>query len=333
MKYVLSLLLLLVSNLGHSQSGGVRVYFEKPELIKRQAIIYFSDTCTDGYDQFNDAILFGGTLNNIWTNIGTNAYVINTFGPLTEDKDIPIGAYINPDTGLFIIGVDETYGAILSYTLLDNLVPGYHDTPYICQGPVSNERFTFRFERPMQIEVVDDCDGGYVVINNDEPSVGYTLTCGNQVYYLPTYTDTIFDLVGGDYTISLYDSIVEEATFTIQDATIDATLYLPFSTVYIGDSYITPILNIYTPYNEILWDFGDGTTLANDINPVHYYSQPGIYILKAIINEGSCSRVFESQITVIDSNINSIDRILTNTYRPRPTSNYYSIDGKLVKRL
>jgi len=332
MKYVLSLLLLLVSNLNYSQSG-IRVYLEKPELLYKQTIIYFHDTCTDGFDQFNDAVLFGGTLNNIWTNIGPTAYVINTFGPLTEDKDIPIGAYINPDTGLFVIGVDETYGESLPYALLDNQVPGYHTTPYVCQGPVSNERFSIHFERPMQIEVVNDCERGYVVIDNDEPSIGYTLTCGNQTYYLPTYTDTIHDLVSGDYTLSLYDSIVEQATFTIQSTSIDATLYLPFSTVYIGDSYITPILNIYTPYNDVFWDFGDGYTLVNDINPVHYYSQPGIYILKAVVNEGNCSRVFESQITVIDSNINSIERISTNVFRPRPTSNFYSIDGKLIKRL
>jgi hypothetical protein len=171
------------------------------------------------------------------------------------------------------------------------------------------------------------------VIDNDEPSVGYTLTCSDQIYYLPTYTDTIHDLVSGEYTLSLYDSIVEETTFTIQNTNIDATLYIPHTTVYLGDSYVTPILNIYTPYNEIYWDFGDGFTLTNDINPIHYYNQPGIYILKAVVSEGTCSRVFESEITVLHSNVSGIEYILTNTIRPRPSSNYYSIDGKLVKRL
>jgi len=163
MKYILSLLLLLVSNLSHSQSG-IRVYIEKPNVFGREAIIHFSDACTDGYDQLNDAVLFGGTLNNIWTNIGTGQYVVNCLGPLTEDKDIPIDANINPDTGLWVVGINETYGDVLPCILLDNQVPGYHSMPYTCQAPVSNERFTIHFERPMKVDVVSDCEFGYVVI-------------------------------------------------------------------------------------------------------------------------------------------------------------------------
>ena len=332
MKKFLSILLLLISITCYSQTGGVRVFLEKPQLIKRQAIIYFSDTCTDGFDQFNDALLFGGTLNNIWTNIGTTAYVINTFGPLTEDKIIPIDANINPDTGLFIIGVDETYGNPVSYILLDNQVPGYHSMPYTCQGPVSNERFSIYFERPMLIETINDCDYGYIVIDNDEPTIGYTLIPNNDPnlsYTLPASTDTIFDLPSGDYVLCSNDIIYDQTTFTISNTVIDATLYIPYTTVYIGDSYVTPILNIYSPYNDILWDFGDGTTLYNDINPVHYYTQPGIYTLRAVVSEGQCSKIFESQITV--ENISGIQAI--NKLQYRPTSNFYSIDGKLVKKL
>jgi hypothetical protein len=331
MKKFLSVLLFLTSIAGYSQSG-VRVYIEKPNVFSREAIVYFSDACTDGFDQFNDAILFGGTLNNIWTNIGTSQYVINCFGPLTEDKEIPIDANINPDTGLWVVGINEIYGDILPCILLDNQVPGYHNMPYTCQGPVSNERFSIRFERPMQIETINNCDLGYIVIDNDEPSIGYTLIPNNDPnlsYTLPASTDTIFDLPSGDYVLCSNDVISEQVTFTISNTTIDATLYIPYTTVYIGDSYITPILNIYSPYNDIFWDFGDGSTFYNDINPVHYYTQPGVYTLKAIVSEGQCSKIFESQIVV--ENINGIQAI--NRLQYRPTSNFYSIDGKLVKKL
>jgi hypothetical protein len=332
MKQFLSVLLFLTSVAGYSQSGGVRVYLEKPNVFSREAIVYFSDACTDGFDQFNDAILFGGNLNNIWTNIGTGQYVINCFGPLTEDKEIPIDANINPDTGLWVVGINETYGDILPCILLDNQVPGYHNMPYTCQGPVSNERFSIRFERPMQIETINNCDLGYIVIDNDEPAIGYTLIPNNDPnlsYILPASTDTIFDLPSGDYVLCVNDIIPEQVTFTISNTNIDATLYIPYTTVYIGDSYITPILNIYSPYNDILWDFGDGTTLYNDINPVHYYPQPGVYTLRAIVSEGQCSKIFESLITV--ENINGIQAI--NRLQYKPTSNFYSIDGKLVKKL
>jgi hypothetical protein len=329
MKKFLSILLLLINITCYSQSGGVRVYLEKPNLLYRGAIIYFSDTCTDGFDQFNDAILFGSDLNNIWTTIGTNKYVVNTFGPLVEDRNIPIGAYIFPDTGLFIIGIDQTYGGVIPYALLDNQVPGYHSMPYYCQGPVSNERFSIHFEKPMEIEVISDCEFGYVVIDNDEPNVAYTLTSEFGVSYLPPYTDTIFDLPSGDYTLSLYDSITEQVTFSIDNTVLDATLYIPYTHLYIGDSYVTPILNIYSPYNDILWDFGDGTTLYNDINPVHYYNQAGVYTLRAIVSEGQCSRIFESQIIV--ELIGGFTQINKPVYRP--TNSFYAIDGKLIKKL
>jgi hypothetical protein len=331
MKQFLSVLLFLTSIVGYSQTG-IRVYLEKPNILGSSIIIYFSDACTDEDNFGYDAALFGSELNSIWTNIGTNKYVVNCLGPLTEDMIIPIGAYISPDTGLFIIGVNETYGETLQYALLDNQIPGYHSMPYSCQGPVSNERFSIHFEKPMKIDVASDCHFGYVVIDNDEPSIGYTLIPNNDPnssYILPASTDTIFDLPSGDYTLCTNDEIPEQATFTISNTVIDATLYIPYTTVYIGDSYITPILNIYSPYNDILWDFGDGTTLYNDINPVHYYPQPGIYTLRAIVNEGQCSKIFESQIIV--ENINGIQAI--NRLQYRPTSNYYSIDGKLVKKL
>ena len=49
MKYTLSLLLLLVTNLSHSQSG-IRVHLEKPNVLSTQTTILFSDTCTDEFD-------------------------------------------------------------------------------------------------------------------------------------------------------------------------------------------------------------------------------------------------------------------------------------------
>jgi hypothetical protein len=334
MKKFLSILLLLISTTCYSQSG-IRIYLEKPNILNRQAIIFFSDTCTDELDYCCDGTLFGGNLNTIWTTTGSETsemYVINCLNTLTEDRDVPIGAMILPDTGLFIIGINQTYGENLPCVLLDNQVPGYHPMPYYCQGPVLNERFSIHFELPMQIEVVNDCDLGYVVIDNDEPSIGYTLIPNNDPnssYILPASTDTIFDLPSGEYTLCSNDEIPEQITFVISNTIIDATLHIPYTTVYIGDSYITPILNIYSSYNNILWDFGDGTTLYNDINPVHYYSQAGIYTLKVIVSEGQCSKMFESYITV--ENVNGIQVI--NKLQYRPTSNFYSIDGKLVKKL
>ena len=332
MKNLLSLLLFLVTVTGYCQADAayIRVYIEKPELLYKSTVIIFSDSCTEEVDNCCDAPTFGGAgLNSITTNIGNNPYLFNCFPKITEDRTIPLNVSAFPDTGLFIIGVDLSSGDVPVTVLLDSQIPGYHQMPYICQGPVSNERFSLRFEYPVSVDVTNACGSGFVVVDNDEPNTQYVLESEDETMYLPAYTDTIYDLPDGNYTLSVYDSIEEHVSFSIASTIIDAALFLPYTFLYIGDSYVTPILNIYTPYNEIAWDFGDGTTAYNDINPVHYYSQPGVYILKATVNEGQCSRVFEALITVQDAlGISTVNR---SYYKP--TGSYYAIDGKLVKKL
>lgn len=187
------------------------------------------------------------------------------------------------------------------------------------------------YSQSLQLEIVDNCSSGYVVINNDESPVGYTMIHNGVdiLCILPTTTDTIFDLPSGEYILRSNGEAREQVSFTISNTVIDATLHIPYTSVCIGDSYITPILNIYSSYNDVYWDFGDGNILYSDINPVHYYTQPGIYTLKAIVNEGQCSKIFESKIVV--ENINGIQA--TNRLQYRTTSNYYNVEGKVVKKL
>ena len=336
MKNLLTILLFITCLFSYSQSGtrGVRVFLEKPNLLYKQTIIYFSDTCTDGYDQFNDALLFGGTLDNIWTSIGTTEYVINTFGPLTEDKEITIGAYIYRDTGLFIIGVDETYGSSLQYVLLDNQVLGYHDMPYTCQGPVSNDRFSILFEYPLTVDVVGGCEEGYVVINNDETSASYELTPyddPNSSYILPPNTDTIFNLPNGDYLLTLNDTIFEQVQFGVSNTIFNDELIVPYTLLTIQDPYIIPYLIPAQPYDEISWDFGDGTPiLYNDVNPVHGYTETGIFILKITIIRNGCSKTIQEVITIY--NPLSVPHLYPIILSDKHTQYYYGIDGKLIRR-
>jgi len=330
MKYFLITFMLLTSITSFSQ-GGVRLFFEKPNTFYRQTIIAFTDSTTDQVDVCCDAVRLPGSNNGIWTYIGNTEYSINAFGVLSEDKLVPLGISSSSNDGLFTIGIDQILGDTLPLVLLDNLVPGYHELPYTFSGPVSN-RFSILFEKPISLEVVNGCEKGYVVIENDEPSSPYYLTDNlGQTLYLPSYTDTIYDLPSGYYTLSIYDSIPETIYFLVENTVIDATLNIPLTTIYLGDSFVTPILNIYSPYDYIEWDFGDGNFFSNDINPVHYYSQIGTFTLKATIGLGQCLKIFSTQITV-----NGPLSIIPQNYRDfpkhRPSSFYYAIDGKLIKR-
>jgi hypothetical protein len=335
MKNLLTILLIITCLFGYGQSDAkyIRVYIEKPELLYKNCVIIFSESCTDGLDWDYDAIQFGGPLNSITTTIGNTSYVFNCFSNITEDKVIPLNINISPDTGLFIIGLDLSVGNLVC-RLLDTQYPGYHQMPYICQGPVSNGRFSMFFEYPLTVDVVGGCEEGYVVINNDQSSASYELTPYNDpnIYYeLPPNTDTIFNLPNGDYLLTLNDTIFEQTQFGVSNTIFEDELVVPYTLLAIQDPYIIPYLVLAQSYDEISWDFGDGTPiLYNDVNPVHGYTETGIFILKVTIIRNGCSKTIQEVITIYNPlSIQPIYPIIPND---KHTQYYYGIDGKLIRK-
>ena len=336
MKKILTILILITSLFSYAQSDAkyIRVYIEKPELLYKSTVIIFSDSCTDGLDWNYDAIQFGGPLNSITTTIGNTSYVFNCFPNITEDKIIPLNINTSPDTGTFVIGQDLIIGEIPPYRLLDSQNPGYHQMPYICQGPVSNGRFSILFEYPLTVDVISGCEVGYVIIDNDESSVSYEVTSYNDPnisYTFPPNTDTIFGLINGDYLLTLNDTIVEEVQFSVSNTTFNDELVVPYVLLPIQDPYIIPYLIVASPYDEISWNFGDGTPIIyNDVNPVHGYTQEGIYTLELTIVRDGCSKTLQQIITIYNPlGIQNIYPIIPSY---KQSQYYYGIDGKLIKR-
>jgi hypothetical protein len=339
MKNLLTILLIITCLFGYGQSDGkyIRLYINKPNVWNGSStIIIFSDSCTDGLDQCCDAsTIFGLQCDDcITTNIGDQPYVFNCFPNLTEDKIIPLNINIAPDTGTFVIGQDFILGEIPQYRLLDTQYPGYHQMPYICQGPVSNGRFSIFFEYPLNVDVVGGCEQGYVVINNDQSSAPYELTPYNDpntYYELPPNTDTIFNLPNGDYLLTLNDTIFEQVQFGVSNTIFEDELVVPYTLLTIQDPYIIPYLVPAQSYDEISWDFGDGTPiLYNDVNPVHGYTETGIFILKITIIRNGCSKTIQEVITIYNPlSIQPIYPIIPND---KHTQYYYGIDGKLIRK-
>jgi hypothetical protein len=334
-------LLISLTNSVFCQVGngkGVRVYIEKPNTnLYKQTIVAFTDASTDGIDQ-NDALVFGGTT-YLFTELNNQAYTINAFGPLTEDKTVPLKTAISPDTGLFIIGIDTfmTYGESneerLLVGLFDNSTNTLHnlETPYVFQGPTAN-RFSLVFEPPITVEIVNGCNLGYIVIDNDEPSSPYHLQSDEFVGFYSNETDTIFNLPNGNYTLSLpFEEFLEVSSFSVENTIIEASLSIPLTTVYLDESCIMPVLTINSLWHSIIWDFGDGNFFYNDINPLHYYSQSGTYILSVTISEGFCEKIFQTEIQVKEPLGLGV---LEYKYLPKykPSNFYYAIDGRLMKK-
>ena len=336
MKNLLTILLLITCLFGYAQPDVeyIKVYVEKPSLLYTSTVISFSDSCTELADNCCDAVTFGpAPLNTVTTTIGNSSYYFNCFPKSTQDRIVPLNINISPDTGLFIIGVDLDVGDLI-YVLLDAQNPGYHKMPYICQGPVSNGRFSILFEYPLTVDVIGGCEEGYVVINNDQSSASYELTPYNDpttYYELPPNTDTIFNLPNGDYLLTLNDTILEQVQFGVSNTIFEDELVVPYNLLAIQDPYIIPYLVPAQSYDEISWDFGDGTPiLYNDVNPVHGYTETGIFILKVTIIRNGCSKTIQELITIY--NPLSIQHIYPIIPNDKHTQYYYGIDGKLIRK-
>lgn len=276
MKNFILLLTLLISNSISSQDG-VRVYIQKYDLLYRQTAIIFSETTTDDVDICCDAILFGGsTLNYIWTYNGQTPYLINSFSPLIEDRIINLGSNFSPDTGSFIIGIDQVYGDTIPVKLIDSFVPGLHEMPYVCQAPVSNDRFKLYFEYPINIEAISGCGDGMLIIDNDNDS-NYVLTIlEDTVGIFPANTDTIFNLYSGSYNLNIMGENINYP-FTIDNYLTESFIQTSANNVWLNDSYIEFIFISDDPISGVDWNFGDGNFINNDYNPVHNYTQQKFY--------------------------------------------------------
>ena len=109
------------------------------------------------------------------------------------------------------------------------------------------------------------------------------------------------NLASGQYTLETrYDGVDPVSESVSIDATGNlsaASFTSSATTVSIADAIIQ-FNATATGASEYTWDFGDGTVLSGTANPVHPYTETGIYTVTLTITGGGCSSVATSQITV-----------------------------------
>jgi hypothetical protein len=207
-----------------------------------------------------------------------------------------------------------------------------HDLPYTAFGNFYTDRFSLVFSPAPTFSYTPACtDTGRTCVNIGIPG-GYDywrIIKDGEAEDLYTGTDsTVCNLTRGDYSLQLYrNDIVDGALFTIDWIELSAELQIPWTTISIQDPMIIPEAIVYTPYDSLRWDFGDGRIVTDDYNPVHAYEEDGEYLLTLTIYRAYCSLVFTQVITVYQ--INSIPP--TYIRREGKQKLIYGIDGRLEK--
>jgi hypothetical protein len=338
MKKLILFLTILIPTISYSQiNGGIKIYLNS-STNNGETIIAFSDQTTDLVDNFfpcSDSPIFlqDGSL---YTTIGTTQYLANSFSELTDDRWIPIGVRcqsqtfeigINPlDTGIICPLVTLPQNCIIIW---DSLTNELYNLPHQFTGPTNgNTRFKIFFEYPLNVKINDLCDSTQIIINDDY-SIGQ-LTLTNNSITTNINSDTIYLQSNGNYTLTLQgDTITEVVTFMVDNINNEeiTELIVPLTQVPITDPVIVPILDLnYTP-SEIIWDFGDGAIFYNDINPVHQYTQPGVYTLSVVvISQTGCARYLVEFISVYS--INGIIPVVNP--KKRKSSYKYDLSGRII---
>jgi hypothetical protein len=104
------LLILLCPVLLFSQTTvevAYKLRLSKNDYWGYETFVVFDSTTTDELDLCCDASTFGGpsTALGIYTQIGTQYFLLNYFSQLTTDRVIDIHTFADPDTGSFVINV------------------------------------------------------------------------------------------------------------------------------------------------------------------------------------------------------------------------------------
>jgi len=303
----------------------------------KQTILAFDSTTTDGFDLCCDASVFGGpnSFLGIYTYSNNQYYAITAYSKLTTDRSVELYTTANPDVIDFTIDVVDTIGYENTIVCIsDSFFPEQlFNFPYSVSGPITGNRFRFHTSAPVKIQAINGCDsdsGGTVYINNPNYRWGFELFRNGELIEYGDIGDSVFtNLQSGSYQYTWYNGIGNQTlNFEISNNPFDYELILPYDYLWIQDATIAPELIITGDYDNVSWDFGDGSEIiTNDTNPLHTFSNTGEFIMTITVTSGTCTKTIQELITVYDifgfPNIN----VNNKTY-----PYYYGIDGRLFKR-
>jgi gliding motility-associated-like protein len=89
--------------------------------------------------------------------------------------------------------------------------------------------------------------------------------------------------------------------------------------------------NTSTFYSSVVWDFGPGQGNSTLINPIHFYSVPGVYPVKLIVTSpGGCLDSLIRTITVYDTAGSRIDYLPVSGCKPLPVTLNLITPGPMV---
>lgn len=138
----------------------------------------------------------------------------------------------------------------------------------------------------------------------------------------------IFNLAGGTYDLLLSDSNGCELnySFEIEEAAdVVADFDFSASTVALENGQaVVEFSNTSIGANNITWNFGDGNTSNNINNPVHIFTETGLYVVSLLASNDECSNQYQVIINVEEST--GISELFEDNFIVIPTAEGWMIE-------
>jgi len=230
--------------------------------------VTFTNTSTGDYDSYAWSFGDGGT-----STLANPVHIYTDPGTFTVSLTVSGNGGESTETKTAIITV---YGAVVANFTSDMtqgiapLMVNFTDTS---TGTISSRSWAFG-------------DGGTSTEQN--PSHQYTTPGIYTVSLIVSGDGGTDEEVKTDH-ITVHTPVV--ADFTFSPTTGTAPLIVTFTNTSSGD------------YDTLSWDFGDGSPLSNEINPIHTYNEPGLYPIILIASGPGGEDTAQAELIIEEENI------------------------------
>lgn len=307
-----------VSIIVHAPSGGdFNLNILQTPILTSDACVFIEDIVTgEMYDMFDtETIAF--TTEPIEEEIRFLIHVGGIVQVTTDD----VSCFAADDGELMALGsgngpwdytwydadmnIIQSTSALDMPDLLDELGPGNYsvviDGNDFCDGLTASFTITEPTELFLTSDITHlDCDETYTGMITVDLSGGigpYSYNWSNGAT-----GNTNIELSGGDYDLDATDDsgCLFEQTFTVIEApSVDVFFQTDTQIIDLIDgSALIEMENLSEGATEFAWDFGDGTAIDNDENPVHEYIAEGTYIISLDAANETCTGNYQIVIQV-----------------------------------
>lgn len=282
-----------------------------------ETLLGFRNDATDEVDNQYDAAKFRANQNiSLYSLIGDNGYAIQALPSLGSDKVVQLGieAAVNGSHTFRLKktdNLDETVQIILEDTkkgVFQNLRsnPVY---PYDYDKATDVKRFRLHFKPGVEIQTsTESCaqNDGAITINSPSATSSHLVirdASGEVIAENENFSGflNVPNLPAGSYLVKLDNSFGMHVQQTVEikgGSPVSAQIVASSKEVIASQDFIEMKANVNGTYSDITWNFGDGTIITGTSNPLHMYTEPGVYTVSLIVSNANCMDVKETQITV-----------------------------------